>query len=146
MFDTPVLAYVASIIDTQGIIRIRTAGDTELPMVALHGSNTQMLEYLAALTGTRVTIVRREYSKVGCTEHCMEKHQHITSKSGRWSVTGFKATVLLYNIQPYIRFQRGPVRAALVVGMGAPIKPATVGKMAKLGWEIPSEFEDRRSA
>lgn len=136
--DVPTLAYVASAIDTQGIIRIRRAGDTDLPLVAVNGSNTQLLAFLAELTGTKSVVTRRSYSKAGCAEHCAEKHQHIVSESGRWSVTGVKATVLLYNIRPYVRFQLDDLRTALVVGMSASFKPATVQKMVDLGWEVPT--------
>lgn len=135
--DVPTLAYVASVIDTQGIIRTRIAGDTELPMVAVHGPNIRVLNMLAELTGTKVTVVRRDYSRVGCAEHCQEKHQHITSSSGRWSVTGVKATVLLYNLRPFMRFQEEAARSALVLGQSTKFKPATIQKMVELGWEVP---------
>lgn len=138
MIETPTLAYVASVIDTQGIIRTRIAGDTELPMVAVHGSNIPVLQYLADLTGTKVTIVKRSYDRVGCAEHCTEKHQHIVSSSGRWSVTGVKATVLLYNIRPFMRFQTEPARSALVLGTATRFKPATIEKMVALGWDVPT--------
>lgn len=139
------LAYVAGVIDSQGGIRTRIAGDTELPMVYVHGPNLAVLHLLADLTGTGVTEVKRGYSKAGCTEHCPDKHQHVTSVSGRWSVTGVKATVLLWNIRPYLRFQRDAAATALAVGMTSPFKPATPGKMAVLGWQIP-EFHDAPSA
>ena len=142
--DVPTVAYIAGIIDTQGVIRTRTAGDTELPYVALSGPNERMLRYLASMTGTKVTITRREFVRAGCAQHCAEKHQHITSISGRWSVSGVKATVLLYNIRPYLRLQLDEAVEALVVGLTTRYKPATVQKMADLGWEIPEFSTDNR--
>lgn len=143
MLDIATVAYVAGIVDTQGIIRTRTAGDTELPFVAVSGSNEGMLRYLAEITGTKVTITRRSFSRAGCAEHCAEKHQHIVSVSGRWSVSGVKATVLLYNIRPYLRLQVEEARSALVVGTSTRFKPATVEKMRTLGWSVPT-FEGER--
>ena len=96
-----------------------------------------MLGYLAKLTGTRAVTTRRQYVKAGCSEHCREKHQHVMSVSGRWSVTGAKATVVLWNIRPYIHLQSEAVQTALVVGLGAGFKPATVARMAELGWDVP---------
>lgn len=137
VMDVATVAYVAGIIDTQGIIRTRTAGDTELPMVAVHGSNEGMLRFLGDVTGTKVTIVRRSYSKAGCAEHCAEKHQHIKSVSGRWSVTGVKATVLLHNLRPYLRLQHDDAVAAIALGVSTKFKPATIAKMQALGWDVP---------
>jgi hypothetical protein len=62
--------------------------------------------------------------KAGCTEHCREKHQHVMSVSGRWSVTGANATVVLWNIRPFIQLQTEQVRTDLVVGLSAGFKPA----------------------
>lgn len=136
--DVATLAYAAAIIDTQGIIRTRMAGDTELPYVGVHGNNEPMLRYLGEITGTKVTIVRRAYSKAGCAQHCAEKHQHVQSVSGRWSVSGVKATVLLHNLRPYLRLQHDDAIAALNVGVTAPFKPATIQKMRELGWDAPT--------
>lgn len=135
--SSEVLAYVAAIIDSLGGIRTRVVGDTELPMVFVHGPNLPVLQYLADLTGTKVTVVTRGYSKAGCAEHCPEQHQHIHSRSGRWSVTGVKATVLLWNIRPYLRFQAEAAATAITLGLSAPFKPATPGKMLTLGWALP---------
>ena len=131
-------AYVAGVIDLLGLIRIRvTPPDTQLPSIAISNSNVAMLGFLAQLTGTRAIVTRRQYVKAGCSEHCREKHQHVMSVSGRWSVTGAKATVVLWNIQPYVHLQSDAVRTALLVGLHTGYKPATVAKMSELGWDVP---------
>ena len=132
------LAYLAGIIDTHAVIRTRETGDgTVLPMVAVHGPHVQMMRYLAAVTGTKVTVTRRGYSRAGCTEHCPDKHQHVVSESGRWSVAGAKATVLLAAVRPFLRLQGYVADQALDVGLRAPRKDATAGKLAELGWPVP---------
>jgi hypothetical protein len=131
------LAWLAGVIDTMGILRARRVGENDLPGVFLHTPNVRLLERVAEMTGTRVTIVTRSYSKVGCAEHCEDKHLHVSSKSGRWSVTGAKATVLLKNILPYLQLQRAEAEELLRDTEGAPFKRATLAKMAKLGWPIP---------
>ena len=138
MFDIATLAYVAGVLDMQCNIKTRTTpDDTVLPMLAMYGPNVGMLEYLADLTDTKMVVARRSYSKAGCAQHCKDKHQHIVSVSGRWTLTGMKATIVLYNIQPYVRLQREAVTSALVVGLKAPFKPAKLKAMEVLGWEIP---------
>ena len=139
--DMPTVAYVAGIIDTTGVIRTRMVQDTELPYVAVSGSNEGMLRFLAEVTGAKVTITRRSYMKAGCSVHCKEKHQHIQSISGRWSVSGVKATVLLHNVRPFMRLQAAEAAAALDVGLRTGFKPATVQKMSDLGWSVP-EFDE----
>lgn len=131
------LAYIAAVIDSQGIIRSRKTKQGVLPLVALHGPNIRLLQYLAGLTGTKVTITRREFLRSGCREHCPEQHQHITSESGRWSVTGAKATILLAAIRPYMRLQGYQADQAIAQGLVAPRKEATASKMTELGWPLP---------
>jgi hypothetical protein len=136
--DVPTLAYVAGVIDMQCNIKTRrTQEGTELPMLAMYGPNVAMLKYLASLTDTKMVVARRSYMKAGCSQHCKEKHQHIQSVSGRWTLTGMKATVVLYNIRPFMRLQTDAVTSALNVGLTAPFKPAKLDRMAALGWELP---------
>lgn len=142
--DQATIAYVAGAIDLIGNIRTVTQASTDLPLVAMSGPNTGMLNFLAELTDTRAIVTRRAYSKAGCAEHCAEKHQHIVSTSGRWSVSGVKATVLLWNIRPYLRLQTDAALTAISCGLNTGYKPATVRKMADLGWDIP-EFDEGRA-
>lgn len=130
------LAYLAGIVDTQAVIRMRPYGEIWLPMVAMHG-DPRLLKVLSQATGTTVTIVKRKYAKAGCSEHCPDKHQHIVSESGRWSVSGAKATVLLSAVRPYLRLQGYLADEAIEVGKLAPKKQSTAGKMVKLGWPLP---------
>jgi hypothetical protein len=143
VIEPATLAYVAGILDCQGGIRTRRVGDTDLPMVYLHGPNLPVLRHLASLTGTKVTTTRRAYTKAGCTAHCPDKHQHVVSESGRWSVTGVKATVVLWNVRPYLHVLADPAAEALAVGMAAPFKPATPAKMLALGWDLPDVWSPR---
>lgn len=139
--DTSAVAYVAGIVDTWGVIRTRaTDNGTLLPFVAVHSPNLGMLDLLADLTGTKVTKTQRSFMRMGCSIHCQEKHRHVQSNSGRWSLSGAKATVLLFNVLPYLRLQVPEATASLDVGLATRFKKATVQKMAQLGWKVP-EFD-----
>lgn len=131
------LAYVAGVVDTLGVLRTRQVGDTRLTMLAVHSPNLPLLGYLAGLCGTKVTTVKRGYDRAGCSEHCPDRHQHITSVSGRWSVTGAKATVVLAAVRPYLRLQGYACDQVLAAAARAPSKPATWEHMASLGWPVP---------
>lgn len=140
------LAYMAAVVDTLGIIRSRrvsASGQVEptlLPMLALHSTDRAPLDVLADATGTKVTATRRSYSRAGCAEHCAEKHQHIVSASYRWSVTGVKATVVLAAVRPYLRVKGTAADDAIALGLRAPRKAATPGRMAALGWPLPEAY------
>lgn len=56
----------------------------------------------------------------------------------RWQVTGMKATIVLYNIVPYMREREMEAKVALDIGLNAPYKEAYVEWMESAGWEIPN--------
>jgi hypothetical protein len=140
LIDDRTVAYVAGIVDLLGLIRVRTVEGTQLPVVQVHGKHMATFDYLGELTGTKAIETKRDYTRAGCAEHCAEKHMHIVSRSGRWSLTGAKATVVLWNIQPYLREKKDAADGALAVGLATKFKQGTVGKMRDLGWEIPREL------
>ena len=130
------VAYAAAVIDTMGRITTRTVREAELPLLAVSCPNEPLLQWLGDLTGVRPFITKRSYSKHACAVHCPDPHQHIVSVSGRWSLSGAKATVLLLNVRPYLRFQLEAAQQAIDVGLSAGFKPATLEKMRALGWEV----------
>lgn len=140
------LAYVAALVDAAAVVRIRRTRDsTELPYVAISTPDLALLTYFADLTGVGAVPTRRQFVKAGCAVHCAERHVHVTSTSGRWSVTGVRATVLLAAVRPYLRFKTATADVALAVGLAAPRKPATLGKMTELGWPAPREWRRTRA-
>lgn len=137
--DVP-LGYIAGILDANAIFRIRTTpGGTRLPGVFVHGLPGPILQVLAKHTGTKITMVTRDYQRTPCAEHCEEPHSHVVSISGRWSVTGAKATVLIAAVLPYLQAQASDAEEVLQVGLAAPRKSNTYNKMASLGWPLPEE-------
>lgn len=135
MLSADDLAWCAGLIDSMGSIKTRPMSTgSELTYVAISSPRLDLLDIMADLTGTSVVTVKRDYKRLGCGEHCTEAHQHVLSVTGRWSLTGAKATVFLAAIEPYLRTKKEEVRAALDLGMDAPVKPATLKKMYDLGW------------
>lgn len=135
--DDREVAYLAGILDVMASITTRRVGETLLPQVSVSTKDQRLLDWLGQRTGVRAFTTRRDFMRAGCSEHCAEKHQHVTSNSGRWSVSGAKATVVLAAVRPYLHLQAAEADLALSVGLAAPYKPATPAKMAALGWSLP---------
>lgn len=131
------LAYVAGLVDSRAALSSRTVAAAVLPQVALNGGPMAVLEYLGGLTDTKVVATRRDYSRSPCAEHCTTRHMHIESLSGRWAVSGAKATIILAAIAPYLVMRPAAVEDLVDVGLRASFKGATVAKMKLLGWPIP---------
>jgi hypothetical protein len=129
------LAWCAGVIDAMGIIRTRRMKTgSELGYVGVSSSKRDILKALADMTGTGITAVHRDYKRLGCNVHCEEPHLHVTSSTGRWSLTGARAAVFLLAIEPYLVIKKGAANDAIAAGLIAPRKDATLAKMYKLGW------------
>lgn len=132
------LAYIAGMIDTVALVSTRPYRDHRLPSVSVHMPVSPSLTYLAETTGVRLTIIRRDYVKAGCSQHCPEQHQHVYSVSGRWQVTGSRATIVLAAVRPYLKVQGAVADTTIELGLRVGRKPAIAEKMAGLGWPVPS--------
>jgi hypothetical protein len=136
------IAYVAGVLDAGALVRTRSLHNgTVLPMIQMHVSDMDLLGWLSDLTGVKAVEVKRSYSRHPCAAHCEQAHQHIVSTSGRWTLTGARATVVLASIKPYCRLQRESVDQTLIEGLKAPYKPAVVNRMIELGWARPEEWQ-----
>ena len=91
------LAYLAGVLDSRAVVRVRFIEDSEavLPYIAMSCGDARLMRWLGELTGVRSIVTTRKYDKHRCLEHCDKAHDHITSVSGRWSLTGVRATVVL---------------------------------------------------
>jgi len=137
------LAYVAGVLDTRAVVKTRLAPGTEtvLPHIMLSSGDAELLRWLGEITAVRSIVTSRKYDKHRCLEHCTRAHDHITSVSGRWQLTGAKATVVLAGTRPYVRFKVEAWDRAIGAGLQATRKPATVAKMKALGWPMPGGWE-----
>jgi len=137
------LAYLAGVLDTRAVVRTRLVGGSQsvLPYLAMSCGDAELLRWLAASTGVRNVVTSRNYDKHRCLEHCDQAHEHITSVSGRWTVSGSRATVVLAGTRPWVRFQVEAWDRALAVGLEATRKDRVVEKMVQLGWPLPDPWQ-----
>lgn len=131
-------AYLAALIDNFAVLRTSPAGDTDLPYIAISSSRRpEMMEFLGKVTGVKPIRSSRKYTRHNCTEHCPSSHQKIDSWNVTWAVRGVKATIMLYNLLPYLRVQKSMARKLIRAGRTIGYKGQTVNDMVRLGWEIP---------
>lgn len=143
--DPADLAYAAALVDTLAVMSTREVGGTQLPNVAINAKHRDVLDWLGRMTGTKVSTIKRDYHRGGCGEHCPEPHIHIQSASGRWVVTGVKATIVLHNLLPYLRVQRVQAIDLVTAGRTIGYKGHVVEEMRGAGWAIPPLKEQPRS-
>ena len=147
MFTEADLAYIAAVIDVMGNIReMETDTGTLLPLVSVSCPDEALLAYLGEVSDVQAFVTVRRYDRHRCTEHCDEAHQHVESRSRRWTVSGAKATVILAAVEPYLRFQKDRVAEMVALGLDAPRKAATPRKMKRLGWPLPEGWDSEAPA
>jgi len=108
-----------------------------LPFVALSCGDAPLLRWLGQITGVRSVVTERKFDRHRCLEHCDKAHDHVTSVSGRWQLSGVRATVVLTACVEWVKFHRERWERAIEVGLEAPRKEGTVKKMEALGWPLP---------
>lgn len=137
------IAWCAGVVDAIGLVRQRElkATGSLLAYVGVSTAHLGIAERLAELTGTRPTIVRRNYNRLGCSAHCTEPHQHVNSVTARWSLTGARARVFLQAVRPMLALKGQVVDETLWATQDAPFKPAVASKMVELGWPIETTVE-----
>jgi hypothetical protein len=139
------LAYVAALIDTFGVLRVREFRSTDLPEVTIQGKRIAALDWLAEITGVSVVRVGKDYLRHQCSEHCPAKHTHIESFTRRWQLTGARATIVLHNVEPYMRLQGREARELVEAGRAIGYKGDVVNAMSRLGWDVPALREQPRA-
>lgn len=130
--------YIACILDNFGGINVRRLENgTRQPVIYMYGKRETIMQWLAEVTNTTAIALTKRYSRHNCTEHCPDRHADAESSTMRWQCTGMKATILLYNVVPFMRERKAEAEAALAIGLQAPYKSAYVEQMESIGWAVP---------
>lgn len=131
--------YVAGVLDSRGHIEVSMRHERPQPRLSVTTRRVHLLEHLATLTGTTVSVDARGYERKPCGEHCSERHSHVVRQSAKWRVDSCRATIVLFNVSPFIVSQRAEVLEALRVGLDAypAARGNTATQMARLGWALP---------
>jgi len=143
--DSADRAYIAALVDSFAVLRVRDYRGTELPEVTIQGRRISALDWLAEVTGVKVVQVGKAYNRHQCSEHCPERHTHIESFTRRWQVTGARATVVLHGIEEHMRVQGRTARDLVEKGREIGYSTSVVNQMSALGWPIPELREQPRA-
>lgn len=133
------MAYVAGVIDARGHLEANKRHGVAQPRIRVTTKRVALLNYLARVTGTKVVRDDRGYERRGCSEHCTDAHVHIVRQSAQWTVDSSRATIVLFNIQPYVVANKTEVGALLRIGLQSypAARGNTADRMAALGWLLP---------
>lgn len=133
----PDVAWLAGVCDALARFRVHSASGSDLAWLGISSPDLELLNQCARMTGVGVTRVHRNYERVGCTAHCAKPHLHVHSSTGRWQLVGARALVVVHAVRPHLVARAADADLVLATTTGAPSKPATLAKMAALGWPLP---------
>jgi hypothetical protein len=154
------LGWVAGVFDLKALLYRKNNKTRVTPqlVVLVDSRDPEIIATLAALTGchpmTRAKPVQ-EWMSRGCTEHCPEAHVHHEHKwsmpvTTRWSATGVSAAIILNDVLPYMRTDRGMTGArdeaianTVLRGPGAGAVRAAARRLIGLGWQLPPQLADK---
>jgi hypothetical protein len=151
------LAWMAAILDIQGRIHRKDNQARATPQLVLRvdSSHLSVIGELCRLTGgsvePRPPAPGKEWDRKGCTEHCAAAHVHVEIGSqpstGRWTVTGAAAAVVLHNVIPYMLTDRGmeammteALENVNLAGRSGNNARRAVRRLAQLGWVLPEKI------
>jgi hypothetical protein len=138
--DVPPFAWIAGVIDARGHIESHNRHGHVQPRVRVTTRNVELLGTLARFCGNKVVLDERGYDRRPCGDHCTSQHQHMVRQSASWTVDSARATVVLFNVVPFLYAQRTTASLALEAGLKRfpPARGDLVPQMVALGWELPS--------
>jgi hypothetical protein len=155
------LGWIAGVFDFKGrIIRKRNEQRrTPQTLIYVESKQLEIIQALAQLTGTSPEAKKQstlsDWIRVGCLEHCPERHVHVSRadqgwsmpRTSRWTLTGASMVVFLYSVLPYLRIDRGYQEAVDAIiadqdleGRGADAIWRAVRRMVNLGWPLPPVY------
>lgn len=158
MIDPAKLGWAAAILDLQGHVVQKKNPTRATPQVVLivDTASVIVVQGLCALTGSNVEMKQQKYKlpqqwkRRACTEHCPEAHVHMEVSmplTGRWTVTGVAAAIVLHNLRPYLLTWDAKgwgvayeqcMDTATLTGQGSGATRPTIARLAGLGWDLPA--------
>lgn len=134
------IAYVAGVVDARGHLSTNDRHGFRQPRIRITTRRRELLHRIAELTGTVVVDQTAGYQKRNCAEHCKDQHVHVYRQSAQWTVDSSRATILLYNVLPYLVAQADDARTLLLAGLERfpPARGDMPKRMTELGWALPS--------
>lgn len=152
------LAWFAAVLDLRSHIIVKDNKMRATPQFVLmvQSVNYAVVREMARLVGTSPEALtprkKKDFMRRGCTEHCPEAHIHALEDealppTGKFTITGAAAAVVLDAVIPYMITDRGlgAVRDQIfaqmkLTGQGAGATRTAVRRLEALGWPIPDQI------
>ncbi len=155
------LGWVAGVIDLKATVIFKKNQQRRTPQIVLQVETKKLyvVAELAVLTGTDPEGMApkdvKEWMRRGCSEHCPQAHvpghthgpqwPQKLPPMARWTITGAGAAIVLYNVLPYLAFEREyPQLIEQIIDQlprpgerGRSAIDRQVQRLRGLGWEIP---------
>lgn len=146
--EPPPFAWIAGVIDARGHIEAHNRHGHIQPRVRITTRHMPLLSALAGFCGNKIVLDERGYSRRPCGDHCVDQHSHVVRQSAQWTVDSARATVVLYNVVPFMHAQREEATLALEAGLQRfpPARGDLPAQMLALGWVLPRAVDQQQSA
>lgn len=153
------LGWMAGVIDLKGRVVTKKNKTRSTPQVVMYveTKESDIIKELARMTGLNPEMKRvpetATFYRRPCNAHCPDAHSCVDESTysfpqvARWTITGAVIAVVLSNLRPFLRTNRGYDELLLQImgqasfsgrGMGATVK--AIRRMEALGWDIPEEI------
>jgi hypothetical protein len=159
------LAWMAGVIDLKGKVvrKNNKMRKTQQLVLMVETKHLFITRELGSLTGTGPELQRPratpDWMRMGCVEHCPEKHVHVARYPGgldnmpaiaRWTISGASMAVILDNLYPYLISDRQwnhvideVIEVTPLTGQGSGAVLKSLRRLADIGWEIPEALWER---
>lgn len=151
------LAWMAGVIDLKGkvIYKNNKTRKTKQIVLFVESKELPVVRELGRMIGTNPEMMRipekADFYRRPCTEHCPDHHTHVEGASfpqvARWTVTGAAAAVVMLNLAPYLRVDKGfdavvlqIMEQATITGQGSAATITALRRLQNLGWDLPDTF------
>lgn len=151
------MAWMAGVIDLKGKILYKNNKQRATRQIVLFVESKEIaiIREMGRMIGTNPEMMRvpekAEFWRKPCVDHCPDQHCHVDKsfpQVARWSITGAAAAVVLLNLAPYLRVDKGfdaviieVLKQVTLTGQGSGATIASLRRLKNLGWELPAHFE-----
>lgn len=159
------LSWMAGIFDQKANIQRKKNKTRATPQMVLYveSRHIEVIRKLGELTGTSTEISPpqriKEWDRRACAEHCQNQfHVHVPTvhedkdlimpSVAHWQATGAGAAVILHNVMPYMKTDRGfkefyweALNYTVTGGQGFAAIYRSLTRLRGLGWLLPGQYE-----
>lgn len=152
------LGWMAGVVDLKGKILRKKNKSRATPqlVLAVESTDIAIVRELCKMTGTQAELQRQpkqaDWWRRNCQEHCSDAHVHVEAPEfpavARWTITGVSMAVIIENLLPYLRTDKGleivmeeAYQNKAISGQGSGAVRASLLRLRYMGWVLPPEID-----